>query len=63
MPCEVKKLEYSKGELRDLYDGKLPWKRVKQIMSHPKDDDRFDKYIEMLQERWPWPERILYITY
>ncbi|NQT47790.1 MAG: acetone carboxylase subunit gamma [Chloroflexi bacterium] len=52
-------MEYSKEDLKDLYDGKLPWGRVKQVMSHPKDDDRFDKYIEILQERVPWSERIL----
>jgi len=52
-------MEYSKEELKDLYDGRLTWERVKQIMSHPKDDDRFDKYIDILQERVPWPERIL----
>jgi acetone carboxylase gamma subunit len=52
-------MSYSKDDLRDLYDGKLPWERVKEIMSKPKDDDRFDKYIEILQERVNWKERIL----
>ena len=52
-------MPYSKEEIRDLIDGKLPWNKVKEIMSYPKDDDRFDKYIEILQERVPWPEKIL----
>jgi len=52
-------MEYSKEDLKDLYDGKLPWQKIKEIMSRPKDDDRFDKYVEILQERVPWPERIL----
>ena len=52
-------MSYSKDDLKDLYDGKLPWEKVKEIMSKPKDDDRFDKYIEILQERVPWEERIL----
>ena len=52
-------MEYSKQDLKDLYDGKLPWDKIKEIMSRPKDDDRFDKYVEILQERVPWPERIL----
>ena len=52
-------MAYSKADLEDLYDGRLPWEKVKEIMSRPKDDDRFDKYIEILQERVPWTERIL----
>ena len=52
-------MSYTKDDLKDLYDGKLPWEKVKEIMSKPKDDDRFDKYIEILQERVPWEERIL----
>jgi acetone carboxylase gamma subunit len=52
-------MSYSKKDLKDLYDGKLPWTTIKEFMSRPKDDDRFEKYLEILQERVPWPERIL----
>ena len=52
-------MSYSKDDLRDLFDGRLPWEKVKEIMSKPKDDDRFDKYVDILQERVPWSERIL----
>ena len=52
-------ISYDKEDLRDLYGGILPWEKVKEIMSNPKDDDRFDKYIEILQEQVPWTERIL----
>lgn len=52
-------MTYSKQEITDLIDGRLPWIKTKEIMSHPKDDDRFEKYIEILQERVSWPERIL----
>ena len=52
-------MSYTKQDLQDLYDGRLPWPKVKEIMSWPKDDDRFSKYIEILQERVPWSERIL----
>ena len=45
--------------MRALFDGQMPWERVSQIMSQPKDDDRFDKYIEILQESVPWSDRIL----
>lgn len=50
---------YSKDEIRDLIDGKLPWSRVRTIISSPKDEDRYDKYVEILQERVPWKDRIL----
>jgi|YelNatPaOPRAMG01_1025707.scaffolds.fasta_scaffold73897_2 acetone carboxylase gamma subunit len=52
-------MSYSKEDLKALFEGKLPWEQVKQIMSRPKDDDRFDKYIAILQERVPWNEQIL----
>jgi len=52
-------MAYTKEDLIDLYDGNLRWEKVKEIMSRPKDDDRFDKYVEILQERVPWPEQIL----
>ena len=52
-------MSYSKQDLKDLYNGTLPWGQVKEIMSNPKDDDRFEKYIEILQESVPWEERIL----
>ena len=52
-------MSYSKETLRDLVNGNLPWTDAKSIISGHKDDDRFDKYIEVLQERVPWKERIL----
>lgn len=48
-----------KEVLKDLIEGKLDWPRVKQIMSSPKDADRFEKYIALMQERVHWPEKIL----
>lgn len=48
-----------KEVLGDLIDGTLDWPRVKQIMSAPKDSDRFAKYVAILQERVRWPEKIL----
>mgnify|MGYP001250112652 CR=1 FL=1 len=50
---------YPTSVIRDLIDGNLPWHEVKSIMSDFKDDDRFFKYIEILQERMPWTEQIL----
>ena len=51
--------EYSHNEISDLIEGKLPWSILKPIMSSPKDNDRFDKYVEVLQEKVPWTEKIL----
>ena len=50
---------YDKETIRDLIEGKLDLRMVKTIMTEPKDADRFDKYIAVLQERVAWPERIL----
>jgi len=52
-------VSYPKEIISNLIDGKLSWDRVKEIMSAPKDLDRFEKYIAILQERVPWKERIL----
>ena len=50
---------YAKDVIRDLIDGKLPWQTTKPIMSDFKDEERFETYLEILQERVPWKERIL----
>ncbi len=48
-----------KATIAELVDGKLPWSDLKGLMSGFKDPDRFDKYVEVLQERVPWTDRIL----
>ena len=50
---------YSKDVIRDLVSGQLPWHQTKRIMSAYKDDDRFFRYVEVLQERVAWADRIL----
>jgi len=52
-------MSYSKEDLRDMFDGTLPWNKTFEIMSKPKDDDRFDKYVAILQERVSYDEKIL----
>ncbi len=52
-------MEYLKEDLKDMFEGNLPWNKVKSIMSSPKDDDRFIKYLEILQDGVSWPEKIL----
>lgn len=50
----------TKDNLRRLVDGKLDWDEVKKIIRlDPKDEDRFWKYLEVLQERVPWKDKIL----
>ncbi|MBI5503930.1 MAG: acetone carboxylase subunit gamma, partial [Deltaproteobacteria bacterium] len=48
-----------KSAIADLIDGKLPWADLKDMMSSYKDPDRFIKYVELLQERVAWDDRIL----
>lgn len=50
---------YDIQEIEQLVDGELPWPRVQEIMKAPKDPDRFDKWIQILQTRVPWSETIL----
>jgi acetone carboxylase gamma subunit len=52
-------VSYPKEVIRDLIEGRLPWDRAKSIVSGYKDRDRFDNYVEVLQEKMPWKERIL----
>jgi len=50
----------SKKNLRLLMEGKLPWEDVKRMCRiSPKEEDRFWKYIDILQEKVPWKEKIL----
>ena len=51
---------FTKENFELLIDGKLPWEEVKKaIRLSPKDADRFHKYIEILQAKVPWDDRIL----
>ena len=50
---------YDKATIADLVDAKLPWPELKDMMSSYKDPDRFDTYIEVLQERVAWDEPIV----
>jgi acetone carboxylase, gamma subunit len=44
-------VQYPVSVIRDLLDGQLPWPETHQIMSGHKDDDRFQKYRTIVQER------------
>ncbi len=51
--------EYSKEVINDLVNGALPWPQTRRIMSAYKDDDRFFKYLAVLQDRVAWSDPIL----
>ena len=50
---------YDISEIEKLIDGDLPWPRVQEIMKESKDEDRFEKWIQILQGRVSWTESIL----
>jgi len=52
-------VSYPKETIRKLVERTLPWEDLKRIMSSFKDPDRFEKYIEVLQEKTGWKERII----
>jgi acetone carboxylase gamma subunit len=51
--------KYDRKTLERLIDGELTWDELKPIISGPKDPDRFDRVLEILQSRVPWKEKIL----
>lgn len=50
---------YTKAKVQDLVDGLIDRDTLHQMLSTPKDPDRFVKYIEILQERMPWDDKII----
>jgi acetone carboxylase, gamma subunit len=50
---------YGPEIIRDLIAGQLPWQQTRHIMSAYKDETRFLTYLEVLQERVSWSDRIL----
>ena len=51
--------EFHKADIEKLIDGVLPWPATQDMLKSPKDENRFDKYVEILQGRVGWDERIL----
>lgn len=52
-------MRVDKQMLGDLVDERLDRSTVRAIQSGYKDPDRFDTYLALLQDRAPWPERIV----
>lgn len=55
----IEKASWSKETLRSLIEGRLDGETIRQIQRSVKDEDRFEKMLEIEQERVPWKERIL----
>lgn len=49
----------SEKDIHDLVNRKLSWSKLKELMSGPKDPDRLDKYIKVLQKQVSWKEKII----
>lgn len=52
-------MRLDRDTLRDLAEGRLPRSEVRAIQSSHKDPERFDRYLELLQERVEWDEPIV----
>ena len=50
---------FDKADIEKLIDGVLSWPATQDMLKSPKDEDRFDKYVEILQERVDFTEQIL----
>ena len=51
--------DFLKEDIAKLMDGVLPWPAVQDMLKSPKDPDRFDKYLAIMQERVSWDNTIL----
>lgn len=52
-------MAYTESKIRDLVDGTIDQDTLHQMLSTPKDVDRFEKYVKILQERVPWKDKII----
>ena len=51
--------EFHKADIEKLIDGVLPWPATQDMLKSAKDLDRFDKYIEIMQDRVEFKDTIL----
>lgn len=52
-------MKYTKEQIEHLIDGTLDWETVHRMLSSPKDAERFEMYLAILQERVKWDDQIL----
>ena len=51
--------EFHKADIEKLIDGVLSWPATQDMLKSPKDEDRFDKYVEIMQARVDFDDPIL----
>ena len=51
--------EFHQADIEKLIDGVLPWPATQDMLKSPKDPDRFDKYLAIMQERVAFDHPIL----
>lgn len=52
-------MAYTKNKIRDLVEGTIDRDTLHTMLSTPKDKERFEVYLEILQEQVPWDDRII----
>lgn len=51
--------KYTKEEIKHLVEGSLDWNTTFKMLSMPKDKERFELYLEILQEKVGFKEKII----
>ncbi|MDC8785330.1 acetone carboxylase subunit gamma [Roseateles koreensis] len=51
--------KYTPEQVKNLVDGKLDWDTTLRMLSMPKDPERFELYIQALQKKLDWKDRIV----
>ncbi|MDO5056024.1 MAG: acetone carboxylase subunit gamma [Lautropia sp.] len=52
-------MSYERSKIADLIDGTIDRDTLHQMQSTPKDPERFETYVSVLQERVGWDDRII----
>ncbi|PTQ57675.1 MAG: Acetone carboxylase, gamma subunit [Candidatus Carbobacillus altaicus] len=52
-------MAYDRKKIEELIDGTIDWETLHRMLSQPKDPERFQLYVDILQERVHFPETIL----
>jgi len=55
----MEKMDVSKELVKKLMEGVISDQEVLRLLNSYKDEDRFEKYMELLQEKVPWDDKIL----
>ncbi len=50
---------YTQEQISKLVDGKLDWDTTMRMLTMPKDAERFEMYLQTLQDRLDWQDKIV----